>query len=98
MTVPVVDDKKLTTEPSKGIAGLVSSLIAILGLIAKAYPDTPFIGTALKALGVVGEALPALMIVFGMIYASASSAVPWIRNVIPWKKTRVTVIQSGGGL
>jgi hypothetical protein len=98
MTVPVIDDKKVTTEQSKGVAGLVSSLIAILGLLAKAYPGAPFVGAALKALGFVGEALPALMIVFGMIYASASSAVPWIRNAIPWKKIRVTVIQSGGGL
>lgn len=83
----------ITTEPSKGWAGLISMLITILSGFEMAYPGKlPFVAKALHALPFVGQSVPLVIAILGTIYTAASSAVPQIRALMPWKKTRVTVV------
>ncbi len=98
MTTPVINSGNITTEPSKGWAGFISMLATLFGLLATAYPKLPLVGHILTAIPVIGQVVPLLIAIGGMVYGAASSAVPQIRALFPWKKERVTVVATGGKL
>jgi hypothetical protein len=74
---------------SKGIASTIATLVAIAGAISLAYPNKlPFLAQFVKASPVIMTAVPLILTVGGSLYAAASSAVPWLRRVLPWKPAR----------
>jgi len=74
---------------SKGIASMIATLLAIIGAFSLAYPGKiPFLDHLVKASPVISVAIPLILTVGGSLYASASSAVPWLRRLLPWKPAR----------
>ena len=83
------NEMKETNEPSKGIAGTVASIIAIIGTIEAAFPGrVPVLGTIIQAAPIAQQIIPLAMAVLGTLYAAASSAVNPLRRLIPWKRHR----------
>lgn len=80
---------KVTREKSKGIAGALSSIVAIAAAVEAAYPgQIPWLGVVVRSAPLVGEHGPILLAALATLYAAASSAVPAIRKLIPWKPDR----------
>ncbi len=88
---PIIERKLMSQSapPSKGIAGAVASVIAIAGTVEAAFPGKiPVFSTIIQMQPVVSQVLPLVLAIGGTLYAAASSAVPGIRSLIPWKKRR----------
>lgn len=81
---------RVTTEISKGFASLIAAIVAIAGVIESAYPGLiPVVGVVVRSAPVIGEQAPVILAALAVIYAAVSSPIPWLRQLLPWKKTRI---------